>query len=407
MEVKKVIKLPHPTKYQQQIIDYCNDDSIKYISIVAGRQCGKSFLLKMLVTKFGLEAKNNIITYVTPTFRLSRLFYKQIVTALKDYIKTENATELRIDFITGSYLQFFSSESKDSIRGFQSTILLIDESAYIDDLTFQNILYPTLLVKGKKMILASTPCGASGFFHKYVMDGLDNKPGYAAVTTNIYENPFVTKEQIESIKSQVPLKSFQQEYLGEFLDGSGAVFSNYKNCLIKGDIKKSTTFFAAIDLAKSVDYSVLTIMNEFKQVVYRYRVTGLDYTVQVKQFIEILNKWKPIITILELNNIGSIVAEMMKKDYKGKMKYITLDNAFKREIIEDLIVAFEQGKIEIDNDENLLRELAAFSVNYNPQTQTVKYGAKNGFHDDCVISLSYCYYACSKLNKNNYSISFI
>lgn len=407
MEVKKVIKLPKPTPYQKKIIDYCDDNDVKYISIVAGRQCGKSFLMKMLVSKFGLEAKNNIITYVTPTFRLSRLFYKQIVTALKDYIKTENATELRIDFVTGSYVQFFSSESKDSIRGFQSTHLLIDEAAFIDDQTFQNILFPTLLVKGKKMILASTPSGSQGFFYQYITNGLNKLDNYQTVLTNVYENPFVNKDDIEKIKTQIPEKVFRQEYLGEFLDGSGAVFSNYKNCILKSEAALDGKYFCGIDWGKQHDYTALTILNSKRQVIYRYKVTGIEYTKQVEEIVKILDKWKPIITISEENSIGTVVNELLKKAYKGKLKTIQLNNEFKRNMIEELIVAFEQNKIEIDNDDSLMLELQGFTVTYNPSTQTVKYGSKLGGFDDQIISLAYSYYAATKLNVSSYNLSLI
>ena len=39
-------------------------------------------------------------------------------------------------------------------------------------------------------------------------------------------------------------------------------------------------YFAAIDWAKSHDYTVITILNSLKQVVFRYKMTGLDYTKQ-------------------------------------------------------------------------------------------------------------------------------
>lgn len=407
MEVKKVIKLPKPLPYQQQIIDYLEQDDIKYVSVCAGRQCGKSFLLKMLVTKWALEQQNQKILYITPTSKLSRNFYKELTDSLKDFIKESNGTELRITFTTGSYVQFFSSESENSIRGFQSNYLIIDEAAFINDDTFNLIIKPTSLVKGKKIIMCSTPNGAQGFFFQHVVNGLDNKKGYKTVKTNIYENQFVTTEEIENIKTQVPERVFRQEYLGEFLDNAGTVFTNYMNCLLIDKPILNNKYFAAIDWAKSHDYTVITILNSLKQVVFRYKMTGLDYTKQVEKIISILNEWKPLITISEENNIGTVVNEMLKKDYKGKLKCITLDNSFKKEIIEQLIVAFEQRLILIDNDQSLINELQGFTVTYNPASQTIKYGARTGGYDDQVISLAYAYYAASKLNQSNYSISFI
>jgi len=123
-----------------------------------------------------------------------------------------------------------------------------------------------------------------------------------------------------------------------------------------------------------------------------------------ESIIPILNKWKPKVTISEENNIGTVINELLKKEYTGHIRTITLDNQCKKNMIEELIVAFEQQLIGIPNDDALLRELQAFSCVYNPQTQNVKYSAPNGLHDDMVISLAYAYYAVNNMKvKINYS----
>ena len=201
----------------------------------------------------------------------------------------------------------------------------------------------------------------------------------------------------------IPSKVFNQEYLAQFVDGAGAVFSNYRECVISNPVK-STKLYAAIDWAKTEDYTVLTIMNDKSQVLYRYRINGMDYTQQVRLIAAKLNEYRPTMTISEENNIGQVVNELLKKAYKGPIRCITLDN--EREIIEDLIVAFETKSIGIDDDEILMRELQSFTCTYNQQTQKIKYAARVGMHDDCVISLAYAYHL-SKNKINNYNISFI
>ena len=82
---------------------------------------------------------------------------------------------------------------------------------------------------------------------------------------------------------------------------------------------------------------------------------------------------------------------MLKKKYKGKIRTVSLHNSLKVEIIEQLIVAFEQETISIPNDDTLLTELQAFTCTYNNQTHNVKYSAPIGLHDDMVLSLAYAY----------------
>lgn len=396
-EIKR-IQLPKPLPYQKDIVDMLDDDEVKFVSFLKSRQSGGSFLNKLLLIKWGLENKRVRISYITPTLKLGKLFFSEICEAIQPYIKSVNKSDLIIQFHTDSTVQFFSAESEDTIRGFQFEYQIIDEAAYMKPDFFDRVLRATTLIKGRKVILCSTPNLAEGFFHQHVEFGYDtNMKKYRTKKITIYDNPFVDKEEIETIKRTVPAKVFRQEYLAEFLDGEGTVFSNYKQC-INDNPSKTGNYYAAIDWAKQNDYTVVTIINDLNEVVAIERWTDLDYTVQVEKVAQILNYWKPEVTISEENNIGAVVNELLTKQYKGYVEQVTLNNSLKREIIENLVVAFETKQISIPNNDKLLSELSYFSCIYNPQTQTVKYAAKSGLHDDMVISLAYAYYA-QQLNQ--------
>lgn len=404
---KKVIKLPKPLDYQKEIIDWLDQDDVKYVAFRKSRQSGGSFLNKMLCSKWALEQKNVKIGYVTPTLKLGKLFYGELTRNLAPFITSSNGTDLIINFNTGSNVQFFSAEQKESVRGFQFHYLIVDEAAFISDDFWNFILKATVMIIGRKIVMCSTPCGSQGFFYQYVSYGLENQEGYKVKSITIYDNPFISIDEIEKIKHQVPQRVWQQEYLAEFISGVGSVFTNYEQCIVNNPIR-TTRVLAAIDWAKTEDFTVLTIMSDGPRpcVLYRYRVNKIDYTQQVKIIAGKLNEWKPALTISEENNIGTVVNELLKKEYKGHLRCVNLDNSLKKEIIEDLVVAFEQKSIGIDNDEVLLRELQAFTVTYNPNTQSVKYAARVGMHDDTVISLAYAYHlAKNKVNK--YSISIV
>lgn len=401
--MKKTIKLPKPLDYQREIIEYLDDDNVKYVTFLKSRQSGGSFLNKLLTLKWGLSFNNTKIGYITPTYKLARLFYKEIIESSNVLIKECNQTDLIIKFVTGSYVQFFSAEAKDAIRGFQFTHLIIDEAAFINDDVYYEVIHATHLIKGQKVVMCSTPNSSNGFFHQYYTYGIEQKENYRSKKINIYDNPFVSPEEIISIKSSLPERVFRQEYLSEFLDSDGSVFTNFKNC-INNNPKLNGNYYAGIDWGKTNDYTVLTIINDLKQVVYIYRINTLEYTTQVKLIVEKLNIWKPKLTISEENNIGQVVNELLKEQYKGQLKRITIDNSEKKNIIENLIVGFEQGDITIPDDEILINELKSFTCVYNHQTKNIKYTAPNGLHDDCVLSLAYAY-SIIKTKVGKYSLT--
>lgn len=389
--MKQKLKFPKLLNYQIDILNFINTPEVKFVTFLKSRQSGGSWFNKWILSFWALQSKNEKIGFVTPTTKLSKLFFKELCISFEPYIKIANKSDLYIEFITGSNCQFFSAESEDSIRGFQFTRLIIDEAAFMKPDLFDNILRPTVLIQGKTVVLCSTPNFADGFFHQHYQLGNDTSyPAYRSKRITIYDNPFVNSDEIDTIKQTIPDRIFRKEYLSEFIDGDGAVFSNYKNCIGTGRL--TGKYFAAIDWAKQNDYTVVTIINDLKEVVKIHRFTGVDYTVQVKMVIEILNKWKPIVTLSEENNIGQVINELLKDQYKGKIKQVTLDNSFKRKMIEGLIVAFETKGIVIPDDQDLLNELSYFTCIYNTQTQSVKYTAPNGLHDDMVISLAYAYY---------------
>ena len=72
-------------------------------------------------------------------------------------------------------------------------------------------------------------------------------------------------------------------------------------------------------------------------------------------------------------------------------------------MIEDLIMSMNEDKIKLptqDLNPDLYKELSVFTYEYSPKTRKVKYGAPNGFHDDCIISLALSYQSLK--NKISY-----
>jgi phage FluMu gp28-like protein len=389
------IKFPKLLAYQKDVFDLLQTENVFFVTFLKSRQSGGSFFAKIIVSYWALKEKCKI-GYITPTLKLGKLFYKGLVMALSPFIRSKNSTDLLVEFKNGSTLQFFSAESGESVRGFQFNYLIIDEGAFMKDDFYDLTLNPTQRVIGKKQLLISTPNTKNGFFFRsYIYSNDEEKKRYAGKKITIYDNPFVTEEEIEEIRSTVPDRVFRQEYMSEFLDDDGTVFTNYKNCIEKNPIKTGV-YFAGIDWAKENDYTVLTIINDRKQVVYTHRMNGVSYTNQVEIIEKILNEWKPKVTISEENNIGTVVNELLRKVYHGNVMKVTLNNSLKRKIIEQLIVAFEAQTISIPDNEQLLNELGVFSMSYNHKTGNVSYQAKAGLHDDMVISLAYAYYISNR-----------
>jgi hypothetical protein len=74
-------------------------------------------------------------------------------------------------------------------------------------------------------------------------------------------------------------------------------------------------------------------------------------------------------------------------------------------IIETLIYAFNSDTIKIPDDKELIGELETFEMTYSTQSRTVKYAARQGFHDDMVIALALAnYHKTQNKSYGNYAV---
>ena len=155
------------------------------------------------------------------------------------------------------------------------------------------------------------------------------------------------------------------------------------------------------------DYTVVTVLNKNSEMVDLYKTNNKPPMEQVDWIVNIINKYPNVVKILaEVNSIGNVYIDAINKKLKKTKvtKWVT-SNSSKKEIIQNLQIAFDQETIKIQNDEQLINELNAFEMNINPKTGTITYAGKKGFHDDTVMSLAIAYNAIHS-NKGTYALKF-
>lgn len=129
----------------------------------------------------------------------------------------KSGDELR--FANGSRVLALPS-TVESIRGYAAKLALVDEAAFTEDGTLAKVS-PMLTTTGGKLICASTPNGATGWFHDAWHHGGD---GWNRLTVTIeqmlaYPNARLTRAEIARQRMILTPLQFRQEYLLEWLDG--------------------------------------------------------------------------------------------------------------------------------------------------------------------------------------------
>lgn len=397
------IKGYKPHEKQKLIHHSINKEGYKYYCLNIGRQFGKSMLAINQMLYWAINDNGCRIAWVTPIYKQGKKVFNEFVKAtqnsgLFDY----NHSELEIKF-NNSSISFFSGERPDNIRGNTFDYLIIDEDAFTRENLWSEVLSATVLVKGKKVLFISTPNGKNHFYQKCQQHLYDNRYKYFHFTS--YDSPFIDHADLEERKRSLPDRVFRQEYLAEFIEDGGSVFRNIRDCI--GIAKPSGKAFAGLDIGRADDYTVLTILNQNKEVVHIERWRQLEWSTIINKVSEVIRKYQ-CRTLVEVNNQGDVFYEMLKKSCGQLIEPHTTSSKTKPIMIEDLAVSFEQKDIVIPNVDYLIGELEAFTYVYNEKSRSVQYGAPIGMHDDTVISLALAVQSHKQLkNRGSYSIGGI
>ena len=393
----------NPHHGQQRVINTIVDTPEKYITVVSPRQQGKSLLLINLILYYGINHKGSKIGIIAPIYSQARKLMEDLYEAIKDsgIVEATNFSNFEIKLKTGSKIYFRSSEREDGLRGYTFDYLFMDEAAYQTESSYRRAIEPTALVHGKKVVLFSTPRGRDWFYSMFQLGENPEYPNYASVRMEQGDNPYINQEEVRAAKKVLPDAIYRAEYQGEFLEGESMVFSNFKVNTFAQYPNRTGKVFIGVDLGRESDYTVAIAMDQTGNVIEIYRDNQKDWEVMQNNILTLARKYSATVMI-ETNSMGTVIFESIKKQYQDTHPFVT-SNSSKKDIVESLILAFNEKQISIPDEtlsQELHHELEVFEMSYNPKTRNVRYAARTPFHDDMIIAL--CISNWNRLQNKSY-----
>jgi len=180
-------------------------------------------------------------------------------------IRKQNAALLDITFINDSTINFYSAESGDNLRGDtvkRDGILCVDEAAYIKENFFYEIAVPFTNVTKADIFIFSTPKFKQGLFYDLYTKGVNGYSGITSFDWTKYDlSKFLDEKTLEMYRKRLPKNAFRSEYLAEFIDGDGAVFTDFKQCVGNYELDMNSEVFLSVDwgTGQGMDDTVITI----------------------------------------------------------------------------------------------------------------------------------------------------
>lgn len=158
-------------------------------------------------------------------------------------------------------LKVAEGEAGDNQRGKLPRVIIIDESALTSREVVESVIRPMFLTHGDdhELYLFSTPRGKTGFhYEKHA-----NDESWSAHHVPSSANPLIDDDYLASERESVDELTWQQEYLGEFID-LGEVYiprSTYERCQPAGEVPGA--LYLGVDVArKGDDRTVYVPMDE-------------------------------------------------------------------------------------------------------------------------------------------------
>lgn len=331
------------------------------------------------------------VAWFAPTYKFLAEAWREMRETLQPYLTRANATDRRMELITGGVVDMWSLDSPDAGRGYRYARVVIDEAAMVSDLeqAYNAAIRPTLTDFAGDMWMLSTPKGRNYFWRLFQHGQDDEMPLWASWSMPTHTSPLISPDEIEAARQTLPERVFMQEYDAEFLEDS-AVFRRILEAATaepQSSAQYEHSYVIGVDWGKYEDFTVLTVVDiTTQEVVCIDRFNMIDYQVQLQRLRALYERFKPRQVIVESNGIGDPLIEQLRAAGLTIVPFV-MTSASKTDIIEALMLAFERGRIRIPEDNVLIAELQAFEVERLPSGR-LRYQAPSGYHDDCVMSLA-------------------
>ena len=292
-------------------------------------------------------------------------------------------------------LELKGADNEDSLVGVGLRTLRVDEAALIKSDVWENILRPMLADYRAPAYFYTTPRGHN-WLHDLYLKGLDpQETDWATWKQPTAINKYIAPEEIEVMRKEMSHNLFLQEVMAEFLADEAGVFKHIRQCIV-GELEQPIPgrfYVMGVDLAKTVDFTVLTVIDSVtRKVVAFERFQDVLWGIQKERIQKLAHKYNDALVILDATGVGDPIAEDLQhsnislyhdKDRPG----IRLNNQNKKQIIDQLAINIEQRLLTFPNIDILTAELYNFGYEITSHGN-ITYGAPDGKHDDCVISLA-------------------
>lgn len=335
------------------------------------------------------QLKKGIFYYVLPTYKQA----KQVVwdEMVKEHIPDEiiakkNDSELAIYYKNGSIQRFVGCEDVDKHRGINPIDVVFDEYSEMNPAIWTAIIQPVLRENKGTATFIFTPKGKNHAWQLMQQTKEDNEWFWSI--KSVHETKAIDEDELEKAKQQSTEALYRQEYECSFEEGAGQFFRRIRECLYDPRIWEiQGQHRIGVDLAKYMDWTVLTPFNLNTFVVGpQERFNQIDWNLQRARIEAFARRHGNARICVDSTGVGDPITEDLQRSGLSVEPFKFTETS-RRQLLDNLAMLIEQGKIKLPDDPELISELESFRFELG-EKGTIRVKAPDNVHDDRVMSLA-------------------
>lgn len=220
--------------HENQLKIHQSEARFKYVK--AGKQFGKSLLASYTLFKWATKMKpGGLFWYIAPSsVHVRDIAWHNLTRNLIDsrIYKRMLEQELYLEMINGSRIYLRGAENRERLRGPKLDGVIFDEAAYIDEYVWTGIIRSQLMASGGPAFFISTPNekGRNWFTGACEEASRQERMGnkdYAYWKFTSYDNPTISREELENTRANTPDDVFDLEYMANESANAGVILSEF------------------------------------------------------------------------------------------------------------------------------------------------------------------------------------
>lgn len=376
------LEYQRPFLYPKQLASIF--DPHRYSLIEASTKAGKTSGCIVWLIEQALAGQDGWnYWWVAPVSGQADIAFRRSLRAIPREMYQAHMSLKTITLINGAVIWFKSGDKPDSLYGDDVHGAVLDEASRFKEDAYYAVRTTLTATQGPIRIIGNVK-GRRNWFYRLARRAEAGDPamGYHKLTAHdAISAGVLASDEVEDARRNLPEHVFKALYLAEPSDDDGNPFGLAAISRCVAPMSTAPIRHWGWDLAKKVDWTV---------------GIGLDQTGSVAGFERFQLPWGS--TMLRINSctarlpalvdstgVGDPIVEMLQKTPGSRYEGYHFTMQSKQKLMEGLAVAIQSGAIKFPEGP-IVQELNEFEFHY---TKTgVRYGAPDGFHDDCVCALA-------------------